>query len=91
MNTSDGPGLLERIRLGAEHENWMMMSGLLALCALPVIGILVLPLFGARAAALTGLAVVLAIVGICYLICVPRALKVQRKAASLRTDHARDQ
>jgi|GEM_PF-6657086 len=61
------------LRLRAEHETWMMMSGLIALCALVVVGVLVLPVFGPRVAAVTAVVVVTTIVLICYLICVPRA------------------
>lgn len=69
--TSD---LMARLRLRAEHETWMMMSGLIALCALIVVGVLVLPIFGPRVAAVTAVVLVSAIVLACYLICIPRAL-----------------
>ena len=67
--------LAARLGLRPEHEAWMMMSGLVALCALLAVGLLVLPLFGPRVAALTAVGVVLLIFIICYLICIPRVLK----------------
>ena len=51
----------------------MMMSGIVALCALVAVALLILPVFGPRAAAVTAIIVVGAIVLFCYLICVPRA------------------
>lgn len=57
-------------RLRPEHESWMMMSGLLALCALLAVGLFVLPAFGPPVAGITAGVVVLAIVLVCYLICV---------------------
>lgn len=75
------PALMARLRLRAEHETWMMMSGLIALCALIVVGGLVLPIFGPRVAAITAVAVVSIIVVICYFICIPRAV------AWLASDH----
>ncbi len=50
-----------------------MMSGIVALCALVVVGVLIIPLFGPRVAAMTAVIVVGAIVLFCYVICVPRA------------------
>ncbi len=67
--------LAARLGLRPEHETWMMMSGLLALCVLLAVAILVLPLFGPRVAAATAVGVVLLIFIICYLICIPRVLK----------------
>jgi hypothetical protein len=52
----------------------MMMSGLIALCALVVVAVLVLPLFGPRIAAVTAVSLVVGIVIVCYLVCAPRAL-----------------
>lgn len=70
-----GPShLMMRLRLRAEHETWMMMSGLIALCALIVVGVLVLPIFGPRVAVVTAAVLVSVIVLACYLICIPRAL-----------------
>ncbi len=68
------PGLMARLRLRAEHETWMMMSALLALCALTVVAVLVLPFLGPRVAAGTAVVLVGGIILVCYLICVPRAL-----------------
>lgn len=65
--------MLARLGLGPEHESWMMMSGLIALCVLLAVALIVLPLFGPRVAAITALAAVLGIFTICYIICVPRA------------------
>ncbi|MDR7451325.1 MAG: hypothetical protein QN141_05280 [Armatimonadota bacterium] len=65
---------MARLRLRAEDETWMMMSGLIALCALTAVGVLILPIFGPRVAAVTAVVLVSAIVLVCYLICVPRAL-----------------
>ncbi len=61
-----------------EHETWMMMSGLLALCALLAVGLLVLPAFGPQVAGITAVLVVLAIVLVCYLICVVSVVDSRR-------------
>lgn len=66
-------GLMARLRPRAEHETWMMMSGLIALCALIVVGVLILPIFGPRVAAITAVTLVSGIILVCYLICIPRA------------------
>jgi membrane protein YdbS with pleckstrin-like domain len=63
------------VRLRPEHESWMMMSALLALCALLAAAVVVLPLFGPSIATVTAVGVVLGIVVVCYLTCVPRAVK----------------
>ncbi len=55
-----------------DHENWMMMSGLIALCVLLAVAVVVMPLFGPRVAAVTAVALVTAISVVCYLLCVPR-------------------
>ncbi len=55
-----------------DHENWMMMSGLIALCALVAVAVVVLPLFGPRVASVTAVALITGIVVSCYLLCVPR-------------------
>ncbi len=65
---------LVRIGWGPEHEMWMMLSAVLALCVLVVVAALVLPLFGPRVAAISAVGAVGAILVICYLICVPQAL-----------------
>jgi len=59
--------------LSGEHETWMWMSGLIALCGLAVVALLVLPFLGPRVAAMTAVIVVVAIVFVCYLVCLPRA------------------
>ncbi len=59
-----------------DHENWMMMSGLIALCVLLAVAAVVLPLFGPRVASVTAVALVMGIVVICYLLCVPRHSRV---------------
>jgi hypothetical protein len=51
----------------------MMMSLMLALCAVLVVAVLVLPRFGLRVAAVTAVATILGIVMLCYLVCVTRA------------------
>jgi len=66
---------LGRLLLRAGHETWMLMSGLIALCALIVVAVIVLPVFGPRVAAVTAGVLVSAIVLVCYLICVPGALE----------------
>jgi len=68
-----GQRVLARLGLGLEHESWMMMSGLIALCVLLAVALVVLPLFGARVAVITAVTAVLGILVICYIICVPRA------------------
>ena len=68
-------GLLARLGLGAEHENWMLLSGIVALCGLLAVGVLVLPFFGPRVAAVTAVAVVLGIFAACYVICIPGAFR----------------
>lgn len=67
--------MARRLGLRAEHENWMLLSGIVALCALLAVGVLVLPLFGPRIAAVTALAAVLGIFAACYVICIPGALR----------------
>lgn len=70
----------------------MWMSALLALCALILVGVLILPFFGSTAALIAGAALVLAILAICYLICVPsisitsrgRASRMQRPGDHMR-------
>ena len=61
------------------------MSGIIALCALVVVAVLVLPVFGPRVAAMTAVIGAVAIVLVCDLICIPRALArtavTQREAA----------
>ena len=64
--------ILRNLRLRIEHDSWMMMSVLLSLCAVVLVAVLVLPLFGLRVAALTMAATVLGVVIICYLVCVTR-------------------
>lgn len=60
----------------------MWMSALLALCALILVGVLILPLFGSTAALIAGAALILAILAICYLICVPSISIMSRGHAS---------
>lgn len=74
MRGTRTPGLMADLQRRAEHETWMMMSALLALCALIIVGVLVLPFFGTRVAAMTAVALVSIIVLVCYLICIPRVL-----------------
>jgi len=62
-----------RLRLSAEHETWMLMSGIIALCALVVVAAVILPVFGPRVAATSAVVVAGAIVLACFLICIPRA------------------
>jgi len=62
-----------RPHLSPEHESWMMMSGIIALCALVVVAAVILPVFGPRVAAIAAVIVVAGIVLGCFLICVPRA------------------
>ncbi|MDR7539809.1 MAG: hypothetical protein QN152_09830, partial [Armatimonadota bacterium] len=64
--------MLARLSLGPEHESWMMMSGLIALCVLLAVALVVLPLFGARVAVVTAVTAVLGILVMCYIICVSR-------------------
>ena len=64
---------LKFFRPSAAHETWMFMSGIIALCGLVVVAAVILPVFGPRVAAVAGVAVVTAIVLLCYLVCIPRA------------------
>jgi hypothetical protein len=64
--------VLRNLRLRAEHDTWMMMSLMLALCAVLVVAVFVLPRFGLRVATVTAVATILGIVMICYLVCVAR-------------------
>lgn len=75
MKQDGEQGMLARLGVRAEHESWMFMSGLLALCTLLVVAVIVLPLFGPRVAATTAVSLVLGIMVVCYFICVPRAPK----------------
>lgn len=52
-----------------DHEPWMLTSLLLWLCTLPLVGLLVLPWFGTRAAVLTAAALLVASVAACYGVC----------------------
>lgn len=52
-----------------DHASWMMTSLLLWLCALPLVGLLVLPWFGARVALIVAAGLLLASVTACYTIC----------------------
>lgn len=61
---------MARLGLRQEHDSWMMMGGLIALCALVVVGVLVLPFFGPQIAAATAVVLVATIILICYGICV---------------------
>ena len=61
-----------RLHHRAEYETWIMMSVALSLCTLLVIALILLPLFGPQIAALTAATAVLAIVIVCYLVCVTR-------------------
>ena len=65
--------VLRNLRLRAEHDTWMMMSLMLALCAVLVVAVFVLPRFGLRVATVTAVATILGIVMICCLVCVTRA------------------
>ncbi|MDR5694600.1 MAG: hypothetical protein QN198_01440 [Armatimonadota bacterium] len=64
--------ILARLGLRPEHESWMMLSGLLALCTLAAVAVFVAPLFGSRIATMTAIALVVGIVIACYIICVHR-------------------
>ena len=64
--------VLRNLRLRAEHDTWMMMSLMLALCAVLVVAVFVLPRFGLRVATVTAVATILGIVMICCLVCVAR-------------------
>lgn len=70
MTSRGGLNPWSRLGLRSEHETWMMMSGLLALCTVLVVGALVLPIFGPRVAAISAVTLVLGIVVICYMVCV---------------------
>ncbi|MDI6772141.1 MAG: hypothetical protein QME77_06080 [bacterium] len=52
-----------------DHTSWMATSLLLWLCALPLVGLLVLPWFGARVAMIVAAGLLLASVTACYAIC----------------------
>jgi hypothetical protein len=71
--------VLRNLRVRAEHDTWMMISLMLALCAVLVVAVLVLPLFGLRVAAVTAAATVLGIVVVCYLVCITRAAGRERR------------
>jgi hypothetical protein len=70
--------ILCNLRRRAEHDTWMMTSLMLALCAVLVVAVLVLPQFGLRVAAVTAMATILGIVMICYLACITRATAHKR-------------
>jgi hypothetical protein len=70
--------ILCNLRFRAEHDSWMMMSLMLALCAVLVVALLVLPRFGLPVTAFTAKATILGIVMICYLACVRRATARKR-------------
>lgn len=67
-----------------EHENWMLMSGLIAMCVLVAIAVVILPLFGPRVAGTSALLSVLAIAIVCYFVCVPRASGAPRRITRTR-------
>lgn len=74
MGTHGVQGILARLGLRPEHESWMMLSGILALCALVAVAVFVAPLFGSRVATVTAIALVVGIVIACYIICVHRVV-----------------
>jgi hypothetical protein len=53
----------------ADHTSWMVTGLLLWLCALPIVGILVWPWFGARVALIVAAGLLVASVTVCYAIC----------------------
>ncbi len=65
-------------RSRAAHEPWMLTSLLLWLCTLPLVGLLVLPWFGARVAVITAAALLVASVTACYAVCTWQAAGLTR-------------
>ncbi len=58
-----------RAQAQTDHSSWMMTSLLLWLCALPLVGLLVLPWLGARVALVVAIALFVASVSACYALC----------------------
>ncbi len=56
-------------RVQRDCTSWMLTGLLLWLCALPLVGLLVLPWFGARAAVIVAAGLLLASATACYTIC----------------------
>lgn len=64
-----------------DHISWMTTSALLWLCTLPLIGVLVLPWFGARVAVVAAVVLLVASVTACYAICAWQVAGPKRGAA----------
>ena len=71
--------MLRNLRLRAEHNVWMATSLMLALCAVVLVTVLVLPLLGPRVAAVTAVATALGIVIVCYIVSVTRVVERKRR------------
>lgn len=66
--------------LQTDHTSWMATSLLLWLCALPLVGLLVLPWFGARVAVVVAVGLLVASVTACYGICAWQVAGTRREA-----------
>lgn len=63
-----------------DRTSWMTTSLLLWLCTLPVIGVLILPWFGARVALIVTAGLLVASVTACYAICTWQVARPKRGA-----------
>lgn len=67
-------------KVQTDHISWMATSLLLWLCTLPVIGVLILPWFGARVALIVTAGLLVASVTACYAICTWQVARPKRGA-----------
>ncbi len=66
------------VQAQADRPTWMLTSLLLWLCTLPLVGLLILPWFGARAALMLAGILLVASVTACYGICTWHAVEPKR-------------
>jgi len=74
MNHRGGALSTGRLKTRPDHASSMLTGVLLWLCSLPLIGLLVLPWFGARVALVVALALLAVTVSACYALCAWRAV-----------------
>jgi hypothetical protein len=56
-------------KLSHFYSEDMALAVIIWICTLPLVGLVVAPLFGPQAASLTALALLIAIMAVCWLIC----------------------
>lgn len=76
VRTGHGNASTSRVR--TDHTTWMTTSLLLWLCALPVVGILILPALGARVALVVAAVLLVTSMTACFAICAWQAAGPKR-------------